>query len=520
LRSIRIFSLFCLVYIFIAGVNAGCSDGAHIPSADGGSEQLLQEVDAAEESGTPELSSVDTPAKEASPVVERPSFPDKKTQIPERTAPDNNPREAAPDRSVSPPDKKPPASGPNAYSWDGSWKPTQFPIKGLLDETHKHLPPGKWGWDNSCNCPGDKGLAIYKNEFFNKDLDFRKLLDASGRHFGWRLISRSGKSIQLNHRGDHYDGTVGVDIFDLTLQGQLNGTGPSSKSNGINLGDGPDMLRYAKGWSVDLRTGSDTRGSRQDNDLVILGSEANLPMNQYDIKGTTIHTGPGADLVFARNFGPAAIDLGNGAAGRTDTVDKTDGNDIVVLQGNMRDFRVYGGYGSDTFIWYVDEVKENRWLGPNFFGGGGWGKALWDDNGKDRLILAIPPKTEVVSSRSKHDNNPGSLLIFVYSNYKSKVDAPTAKDAYARYYGTAPVGPKGEHTLTVSYRSQDKKVFTHDFYITSVEELQLGTGSDARVYRLDSKTGKATLDPTLKPFTNIPKRSTYNKLFDTFAKKK
>lgn len=407
----------------------------------------------------------------------------------------------------------PDSSAANGYSWDGSWAPTSsdFPVAGMMDETHDDLPPGKWGWDGSCDCPGDERLDIYENEFVEKGLDFEPLMDRDGHIFGWRLIDTDGGGISLNHRLDNFEGSPGPDIIDLNPGGHLQTTG------GINLGDGPDMLRYSTGWSTDLRTGADTRGALFDNDLVILGSESVLAMNEYDIYGTTIHTGPGSDLVFVRNFGPAAIDLGNGLSGRTDTMDEADGDDWVILQGNMRDFRIFGGYGNDVAVWYVDEVLDDRWLGPSFYGGGGWGDALWSDSGTDRLVLPVDPTTEIVHARGDHDNNPGSMLIFVYDEYGESIDGPTETDLYARYYGTAPVGPNGEHTLTLSYRSADGTVFTHDFYATGVEELQLGIGDSAVVYELDSVNGTAARS-SAAPVTEIPDRSVFNELMDTFAR--
>ncbi|MBN2527707.1 MAG: hypothetical protein JXR76_15050 [Deltaproteobacteria bacterium] len=408
----------------------------------------------------------------------------------------------------------------NVYSWDGSWSPSsaKFPLKGMFDETHAMLPPGKWGWDGACDCPGDEGLAVYNNEFVAKGLDFEALVDDASHQFGWRLIGTNDAPMTLDHRGDNYVGTPWVDIIDLGGVGELASTGPGDTSPGMNLCDGPDMLRYGIGRSVDMRTGSDTRGALFDNDLVILGTERIPVLNEYDVEGTTIHTGPGSDLVFARNFGPAAIDLGNGLSGRTDTTDTADGDDIEVLQGNMRDFRVYGGYGNDIIVWYVDEVNDDRWLGPNFFGGGGFGDAIWEYPGSDRLILAVDLATQVVSSRSEHDNNPGSFLAFIYSDYAAAVDAPMAGEPYAQYYGTAPVGPDGEHTLTLSYRSADGTVFTHDFYATGIEIIQLGIDDDAAVYEVDQVAGALQRSNTIPPFTAIPNRDAFNRLFDRFAR--
>jgi hypothetical protein len=418
----------------------------------------------------------------------------------------------APHNSTGPTPGTPGAA--NEYSWDGSWSPTpgDFPLAGLTDPdpTQQGLPPGHWGWDGVCDCAGNEGTAIYDNEFVAKGLDFEPLLDSAGRHFGWRLIDTDGGTTELDHRGDAFDGSDGVDLFDLDV---LQGTGPGENTPGINLGEGPDMLRYQTGWSADLRTGATDRGALFDNDLVILGSEEVLGANEYDIHGTTIHTGPGSDLVFVRNFGPAAIDLGNGASGRTDTLDEADGDDTAVVSGNARDFRIYGGYGNDTFIWYVDEVDDDRFLGPSFYGGGGWGEAVWGDPGTDRLVLVVEPDIEIVRVRGDHDDNPGSLLSFVYADYAPSIDAPTEDDEFARYYGLAEVGPGGEHTVTISYRSPDGRVFTQDSYITAVEEIQLGVGDSARVYVVDQVSGQLIEDPTLHPLAEVPERTAFDELF-------
>ncbi len=423
----------------------------------------------------------------------------------------------APHHSTGAPPTTPDAAG--EYSWDGSWSPMpdEFPLAGLEDQdpTQQGLPPGRWGWDGNCSCAGNEGTAIYDNEFVAKGLDFEQLLDSEGRLFGWRLVDTDGGTTELNHRGDAFDGSDGVDIFDLDF---LQGTGPGENTPGIHLGEGPDMLRYQTGWSVDMRTGATGRGALFDNDLVILGSEDVLPGNEYDIYGTTIHTGPGSDLVFARNFGPSAIDLGNGSSGRTDALDEADGDDLVLVAGNARDFRIYGGHGDDTFVWYVDEVADDRFLGPSFYGGGGWGEAVWGDPGTDRLVLIVDPDTEIVHVRGDHDDNPGSLLSFVYTDYSPSIDGPTEDDEFARYYGLAEIGPSNEHTVTFSYRSPDGSVFTQDSYLTAVEEVQLGVGDAARVYVIDQVTGQLTEDVTREPLATVPDRAAFNDLFDSFAR--
>jgi hypothetical protein len=407
-----------------------------------------------------------------------------------------------------------PAPGANTYSWDGSWTPSadDFPIEGMVDETHATLPPGKWGWDNACDCPGDEGTAIYDNEYVGKGVELEQVQDDEGRLFGWRMISTGSGGIAFDHRADHFEGSTGVDIVDMNPDGEF------LNSPGLDIGDGPDILRYSTGRGVDARTGSDTKGALRDNDLVILGSERQAGLNEYEIEGTTIHTGPGADLVFARNFGAAAVDLGNGQSGRTDAVDASDGDDVAVLQGNMRDFRVFGGNGSDTFIWYVDEANDDRWLGPAFFGCGGWGDAIWADDGTDRLVLVVPPDTTIAPTRPEHDGQMGSLLAFIYLDYEIKEDAPTVSDPFARYYSTVPDGPNGERTITLGYRSESGSVDTADFYITNVDEIQLGLGPDAVVYTVNHETGALTLDASLAPLEQAPDRGSHNALVDTFGR--
>jgi hypothetical protein len=105
----------------------------------------------------------------------------------------------------------------------------------------------------------------------------------------------------------------------------------------------------------------------------------------------------------------------------------------------------------------------------------------------------------------------------VYDPYEEPIDGPTEADALARYYGTAPVGPAGEHTTTLSYRSFDGSVFTHDFYATSVELVQLGVGDDAKVFDVDPETG--ALSPSAAPpVDDIPVRAAYQALFGTFGR--
>ena len=190
------------------------------------------------------------------------------------------------------------------------------------------------------------------------------------------------------------------------------------------------------------------------------------------------------------------MDLGNGAHGRTDTLDPTDGDDLVVLRGNTHDFRVFGGRGNDTAVWYVDDnVQTTTWLGPNFFGGGGDGAALWDDPGRDRLVLVVDPETPLVTQTP---TPPGSVLVRTTSGDLIP-DEPTQHDPFARYCVECGTGPGGRKTVIVEYVSADDTIQTGYFFVTAFEELQLGVGEGARVFELDDVTGAATLITTAEP---------------------
>ncbi len=229
---------------------------------------------------------------------------------------------------------------------------------------------------------------------------------------------------------------------------------------------------------------------------MIGGCNANTD-SSFDMTTTTIHTGPGNDWVFVRDIQHAAIDLGNGANGRTDTLDPDDGSDLVVLRGNTYDFRVFGGAGSDTAVWYIDDNIQNvTWLGPDFFGGGGKGDALWNDPGTDRLVLAVPSSTMIVTAPP---TPPGGLLVRAGDGTFME-DAPTAADPYAAYCVMCGTGPGGRKTMTMEYNSADDMIHTGYFSVTSFEELQVGVGDGARVYRLDDVHGTATLDPSLTAY--------------------
>ena len=61
-------------------------------------------------------------------------------------------------------------------------------------------------------------------------------------------------------------------------------------------------------------------------------------------------------------------------------------------------------------------------------------------------------------------------------------------------------------------------MFTHDFYATSIEELQLGVGANAIVYSADQATGTLTANPDLERVTELPDRGAFNELVDTFGR--
>lgn len=405
---------------------------------------------------------------------------------------------------------------PNVYSWEGTWTPV-FPLANMYDNYYYDgheingqatpvLPPGTWDWGQEHN------LSNWNN-FKNSIGHFGAISDNQNRIFGWKLII-DHLPADLTAGAAYFSGSPGIDILDL---------GPGSKvsSNGeISLNDGPDILRYEKGYSLFIRTGSSFTGSVNDNDVVIAGKN-NVPADgSVDIGQTTISTGPGNDLVFVNNMGSAGVDVGCGAGGRTDATDPNDGNDIVVYGGNMNDFRFTGGTGNDLAIWYADEVEQQAagwtWLGPNFFGGGSWGNALWEDKGTDRLIMAISPNTIV---KNTYGAPPaGQLNVYLLNNYSpnSWIDGPTEGDPYARYCVTCGIGPGERKTITLEYVSPDGKVFTGRFWLTAFEELQVGIGPGAKVYKLDDINGKAILDNSLIPNNNPPLRNNYNQIITNY----
>lgn len=386
----------------------------------------------------------------------------------------------------------------NAYSWDGSWvpKPEDFPLSGLFDDKYFDghevagkqtpvLPPGNWDWNDAEN-----DLAWWR-AFESKLGRFLPLKDWCGNHFGWKLVLNDPFSADYDAVGAQFEGSSGTDVLNLGPYGKIH-------SASGQLGDGPDLLVFQQAWSLDFRTGSSLTGSLRDNDIVIAGC---MPADgtKYLVQGVTMHTGPGSDWVFVRDIRSAAIDLGNGNGGRTDTLDYADGNDIVVLKGNVKDTRVFGGFGNDTIFWYIEEMADTyqgQAQGGNLFGGGGAGEALWGDPGVDRLVLVVPTDTKVVSAPP---TPPGALLVMSAGD-AFNWDLPTYEDPYAKYCYPCGVGPGGRKTIIINYVSKDGQDKTAGYvYVTAIEEIQVGIGEAAIVYRLDDVSGKALPDPTLKP---------------------
>ena len=389
---------------------------------------------------------------------------------------------------------------PNAWSWDGSWTLAEYPFVGLFDDEYNDghtifdgtvtpvLPPGRWDWVDA-----NDDIANWRN-FSSSIGTFAPLVDGERRQFGWRLVPLRPTAVDYAAAAHYFEGTSGTDVLDLGRNGQLH-----SFTVG-DLGDGPDVLVFDRAWSLDFRTGNSLRGAGRDNDLVIAGCTVDTgPV--FDSEAATIHTGPGRDWIFARDFTGVAFDAGNGEGGVTSALDPADGGDLVVIRGAARDFRVFGGAGDDVVVWYLDEngAGDISFLGPNFFGGGGSGDAIWDTAGTDRLVFVIPPDTPFTTTTP---TPPGSLLLRIWSGDDGTVkwDDPVYDDLYARYCISCGVGPQGQRTLQLEYRSADESVFTGWFWVTDFEELQLGLGPAARVYRLDQAAGRALEAPDLTPF--------------------
>jgi len=363
-----------------------------------------------------------------------------------------------------------------------------FPIAGLFDDEYTDLPPGDWDWNDNNN-----DGANYRN-FTTNIGTFKALKDSDGNHYGWELIGNNPDAIDYGGAAAYFGGSPGTDILNLGANGSMNSFG-----NG-NLGDGPDVLVFEKSHSLDFRTGSSLSGSTNDDDLVIAGCNPNTGTD-FDIRTTTIHTGPGSDLVFVRDMERAAIDAGNGEGGTTSVIDPNDGDDTVVFRGNMLDFRFFGGNGDDTVVWYIDEVNQSTtWLGPNFFGGGGSGDALWDEGGEDKIVLVIPVDTAITDTTP---TQPGELLVRIAPNYEPEIwwDDPVYNDLYARYCITCGIGPNDEKTVIFEYNSIDGKVRTGYFYINNFELLQVGIGSSAKVFAIDDVNGTIEEDKNATTYT-------------------
>lgn len=379
----------------------------------------------------------------------------------------------------------------NEYSWDGSFTgtATDFPILGLFDNEYTTLPPGNWDWNDANN-----DNANYRN-FTTNIGTFAALKDSLNRQFGWELIGNTPDAIDYGGAAAYFEGSPGTDILILGKNGEIGSFGSG------NLGDGPDILVFDKAHTLDFRTGSSLSGSKHDNDLVIAGLNPNTDTS-FDISTTTIHTGPRSDLVFTRDMERSAIDAGNGSGGNTSTIDPADGDDTVIFKGNMLDFRFFGGNGNDIAVWYVDEVKQepSTWLGPNFFGGGGAGNAIWGDTGTDTLVLVIPLDTKITAVTP---TQPGELLVRIPQDYSSEIwwDSPVYNDIYARYCISCGISPANKKTLTLEYNKKDNTVHTGYFTLTDFEILQLGIGETAKVYELNNVNGTATLNEALPTYT-------------------
>ncbi|MEM7244830.1 MAG: hypothetical protein AAF533_05770 [Acidobacteriota bacterium] len=380
----------------------------------------------------------------------------------------------------------------NEWSWNGRWTPedTDFPLAGLLDNEYDDghdgtpvLPPGDWDWDD-----GNDDLANWNN-FATNIGDFLPRTDGRGRQHGWELDPARPGSVEYSGAAQYFEGSSGGDVMNLGATGQVHSFGSGS------LGGGPDVLIYDRSWALDFRTGSSVDASLNDDDLLVAGCDVESD-GRFDIETTTIHGGPGADWFFIRDIQRAAVDLGNGADGRTDTLDPNDGDDVTVFRGNTYDFRFFGGEGSDTVFWLVDEnIQTTDWLGPNFFGGGGAGDALWTDSGTDRLVMVVPDDTTMI------DDTPtraGELLVR-RGGEDFREDGPTASDPFAAYCIECGIGPDGRRTVILEYVSADSSIETGFFFLTSIEELQVGVGDGARVFRLDDVNGVAIEDASLTP---------------------
>jgi hypothetical protein len=408
---------------------------------------------------------------------------------------------------------------PNDYSWDGSWIPTEFPLDNMLDDVYNTegvytlegnipspiLPPGEWDWETTTS------MANYRN-FSSNMGTFEALLDQDNNQYGWKFIPLDPGGTDVASGMSFFEGSSGLNVINLGNNGQVHSTGD------INFGNGLTMLRFKESWSLDLRTGSSENANiGNDNDLVLAGSDSPISSGEFEVETTTIHTGPGRDLVFVNNMQQAAIDLGNGANGRTDAIDPNDRGDMVIIDGNQYDCRFFGGAGDDIFIWYINNSHHsNAWIGSNLYGTGGYGEAQWT-NDTDRLIFVLPDDTPVVGSEVGSTPN-GSVKLWQQNPFPAnQEDEPMAGQVYARYH-TAYTNNEGRRTMLIEYRTPDGNTTTGYMSLVSFEELQVGIGENAKVYKIDDKTGTFEYDPELVPLyeDEIPRKESYRSLFDRF----
>ena len=386
---------------------------------------------------------------------------------------------------------------PNDWTWDGSWVPApeEVPPACLLDDKYNDghelegqptpiLPPGSWDWAD------DNGFLAHWRNFAQNVGDFEMLRDETGLHYGWRFVPINPEMPNFGGAAMYFEGSCGVDQLILHPGGRISSMGELDPATGVrevpNLADGPDVLVFETSATLDIRLGSSLSGHEHDNDLVVGGGGPQETDDPYDITTTTVHMGPGRDWVFIRDLSRSAVDLGNGEGGRTDVHDPDDGDDLVILRGNTHDFRVFGGAGDDVAVWYADEnLQASGLLGPNFFGGGGLEGALWEDQGTDRLVMAVPTDTILVNQTP----TPVGAFLVGASTGGLIMDDPTAHDPYAYYCIECGVNAAGRRTMIFEYNSADGEVTTGYFYVTAFEELQIGLGPEARVFTIDDVNG-------------------------------
>ena len=132
---------------------------------------------------------------------------------------------------------------------------------------------------------------------------------------------------------------------------------------------------------------------------------------------------------------------------------------------------------------------------------GGAEDALWEHDGTDRLVLAIPGDTQLVTDGP---TPPGGLRVKGTDGDYFYTSGGTQDDPFARYCVECGTSPTGRRTLIIEYRSADESVFTAYFYVTAFEELQVGVGPLAKIYRIDDVSGVVTEDVELTPFAPPP----------------